>query len=538
MINSPAPSDLSKKAASPSGIQVTSRKTVNLSKLPASAPAFSGTSAAGIHRISNGFVDVLWLVLLVASWAGCITSAFFAAHDGCPSHCNSFTRLAYGYDSQGRQCGFGHLADYPYVHIAAPSHPLTSRICLPKCPSVSLSVPTSLSLPLSMRLCVGAAATYEPVPSDPHTPFCLSSSASCCYVSYPTVPFSRRCLPSFSAAAAAAANSSVASAIFGSSSSLKAAVAFASNPQGSTSAILQQIGSNLPLLPAAAVSATAMSLLFCLFLRRAAALAAVIILFLIFAFLSALSLGLWAQSTLLPQLPLPMLSVSILSLESLPLTPMQCAAATVICFVFTIAFAAFSISILRRIFSAVAVIQLAAKVLWSAPRIVAVTACGGIIAAVCVSAGLILLVMLASAGGFDPMTMTFINSDSEEMRSCADSVSAAVSPAAYPQIAVFRACSFYSGDSALAISSLPTLNSTAHLNSNTNDSMLSVRTFQYMMFGSAASVVWTVLWIGAVTTCITGESALFEEAILLPDLSDILLQQPQVWPSGIGKGEE
>jgi hypothetical protein len=65
-----------------------------------------------------------------------------------------------------------------------------------------------------------------------------------------------------------------------------------------------------------------------------------------------------------------------------------------------------------------------------------------------------------------------------------------------------------------------------------------VRTFQYMMFGSAASVVWTVLWIGAVTTCITGESALFEEAILLPDLSDILLQQPQVWPSGIGKGEE
>ena len=261
MINSPTPSDLSKKAASPSGIQVTSRKTVNLSKPPASAPAFSGTSAAGIHRISNGFVDILWLVLLIACWAGCITSAFFAALDGCPSHCNSFTRLAYGYDSQGRQCGFGHLADYPYVHIAAPSHPLTSRICLPKCPSVSLS------LPLSIRLCVGPAATYEAAPSDPHIPFCLSSSVSCCYLSYPTVPFSRRCLPSLSAAAAAAANSSVASVIFGSSSSLKAAVAFASNPQGSTSAVLQQIGSNLPLLPAAAVSATSMSLLFCLFLR-------------------------------------------------------------------------------------------------------------------------------------------------------------------------------------------------------------------------------------------------------------------------------
>jgi hypothetical protein len=297
--------------------------------------------------------------------------------------------------------------------------------------------------------------------------------------------------------------------IFGSSSALKAAIAFASNPQGSTSAILQQIGSNLPLLPAAAVCASALSFLFCLFLRRAAAFAAVIILFLVFVFLSALSLGLWTQSTLLPQLPVSMPSVSILSIESLPLTPLQCSAATVICIALTIAFATFSISILRRILPAVAVIQLAAKVLWSAPRIVAVTACGGIIAALCASSGLILIVMLASSGGFDPMTMTFINTDSDEMRSCAHAVSDAVGTAVYPSIAVFRACSFYSGDSALAISSLPILNSTAHLNSDLFDSKLSARAFQYLMFSSAASIFWTILWIGAVSTCITGQSALF-----------------------------
>jgi hypothetical protein len=114
--------------------------------------------------------------------------------------------------------------------------------------------------------------------------------------------------------------------------------------------------------------------------------------------------------------------------------------------------------------------------------------------------------LLASAGGFDPMTMTFINIHSVEMRRCADAVSAAVKPAAYPNIAVSRACSFYSGDSTLAIASLPTVNSTSHLSSSSvADSTLSVQTFSYMMVGSAASVVWTLLWIGTVTTCITGD---------------------------------
>ncbi len=519
MIKSPTPSNLSRKILSPSGIQVTSRKATIQSKLDASSSAASDTSlsASVSPRISNSFVDNVWFLLLAASWAGCAVSAYFAAHDGCPSYCNSFTRLAYGYDSQGRQCGFGRLSEYPYVHIAAPAHPLTSRICLPKCPSVTSSQPVSLSLLHSLRLCVNAAAIYEPAPSDPSPPLCISSSTSCCYMSYPTITFSRRCLPAISAAAVAVVNSSAASVIFGSSSSLKAAIAFASNPQGSTSAIVQQIGSNLLLLPAAAICATALSFFFCLFLRRAAALAVVIILFLIFAFLSALSLGLWTQSSLLPQLPLSMPSVSILSIESLPLTPLQCAASTILCIVFTMAFAAFSISILRRIFPAVAVIQLAAKVLWSAPRIVAVTACGGIFAALCASSGLILLVMLASAGGFDPMTMTFINTDSDEMRGCAKAVSDAVGAASYPTSVVFRACSFYSGDSVHAISSLPTLNSSAHLSSDSNNHNVSVRTFQYMMFGSAASICWTILWIGAVTTCITGDSALHVQSTFLPN---------------------
>jgi hypothetical protein len=311
-------------------------------------------------------------------------------------------------------------------------------------------------------------------------------------------------VPSLTAAAAAAANSTAAAAIFGSSSSLNAAIAFASNPQGATSAVLQQIGSNLPLLPAAAVTATLLSFFFCLFLRRAAAFAAVMILLLIFAFLSSLSLALWSQSAVLAQLRLPVLSFSLLSLESLPLSPTQCAAAAAVCTILTVAFAVFSISILRRILPAVFIIQLAAKVLWSAPRIVAITACGGIAAALVAAAGLMLLLLLASAGGFDPVTMTFINTDSLEMRKCADAVSAAVAPATYPAIALSRACSFYSGDSALAIESMSTLNSTAHISSNAADIMISVEIFQYMMLGAAASVLWTVLWLASVTTCITG----------------------------------
>jgi hypothetical protein len=186
------------------------------------------------------------------------------------------------------------------------------------------------------------------------------------------------------------------------------------------------------------------------------------------------------------------------------LSPTQCAAAAAVCTILTVAFAVFSISILRRILPAVFIIQLAAKVLWSAPRIVAITACGGIAAALVAAAGLMLLLLLASAGGFDPVTMTFINTDSLEMRKCADAVSAAVAPATYPAIALSRACSFYSGDSALAIESMSTLNSTAHISSNAADILISVEIFQYMMLGAAASVLWTVLWLASVTTCITG----------------------------------
>ena len=208
---------------------------------------------------------------------------------------------------------------------------------------------------------------------------------------------------------------------------------------------------------------------------------------------------------MLPPLPLPMPPLSILSLESLPLSPLQCAAAAAVCTLFTLAFAAFSISIARRILPAVVVIQLAAKVLWSAPTIVSATACGGLLAALLAAAGLIMMLLLASAGGFDPMTMTFINSDSADMRSCAQAVSAAVSPAKYPSVVVSRVCSFYSGDSALAIASLPAVNATAPAFDNVSVGMISVQAFQYMMIGSAASVCWTLLWIGAVTTCVTGE---------------------------------
>ncbi len=315
-------------------------------------------------------------------------------------------------------------------------------------------------------------------------------------------------MPSLTSATLAASNSTAVAAIFGSASSLNAAIDFASNPQGSTSAVLQQIGSNLPLLPAAAVSATLLSFFFCLFLRRAAAFAAIMVLLLIFAFLSALSLALWSQSALLTQLRLPILSVSLLSIESLPLTPLQYAATASICTIFTVAFVVFSISILRRILPAVSIIQLAAKVLWSAPRIMAVTACGGVVAALVAAAGLILVLLLASAGGFDPMTMTFINTDSLEMRSCTDAVSSAVAPATYPDIALWRACSFYSGNSALAIASMSHLNSTTHISSNAADSMIPVKVFQYLMFGSGASLLWTLLWLGAVTTCITGNCEL------------------------------
>jgi hypothetical protein len=500
MVKSPAPHS---NVISPRPIQVTNRKPSTPLRPAASDIASPGAGP----RVAKGCMDVACVFLLVVCWIACAISAFFAAYDGCPSHCNSVSRLAYGYDSQGRQCGFGRLTDYPYVHIAAPSHPLTSRVCLPKCPSASLSLPTSLSLPNSMLLCVDKADAFEPAPSTPPPPLCLSSSAPCCHVSYPTIPLSRRCVPSLTAAAAAAANSTVASLIFGSSSSLSAVVAFASNPQGSAGAILQQIGSNLPLLPAAAVAAAIMSFFFCLFLRRAAAFVAIFLLILIFFCLSALSFSLWMQTTLLPPLPPPMPSLSILSLESLPLSPLQCAAAAAICTLLTLAFAAFSISIARRVLPAVAVIQLAAKVLWSAPTVVAVTACGGLLAALVAAAGLILMLLLASAGGFDPMTMTFINSDSADTVKCALAVANAVSPAAYPTLIVSRACSFYSGDSDLAIASLPNLNATALAISNVSVSLVSVQTFQYMMIGCAASLLWTLLWIAAVTTCVTGESA-------------------------------
>jgi hypothetical protein len=505
MLKSPTPSALSTAALSPRRMQATSRKPITPAKPVVSNPAAPDMPFAGNLRVARGCSNGAWFWLLVACWSGCTVAAYFAARDGCPTHCNSLTRLAYGYDSQGRQCGFGRLTDYPYVHIAAPSHPLTSRICLPKCPSAPPSLPTSLSMKNSLLLCVNAASIYEPASFDLVPPLCLLSSVPCCYIPYPTAPLARRCVPSLAPVAASVANSSLSSAIFGSSSSFNAAIAFVSNPQGSTNAILQQIGSNLPMLPAAALAATMLSLFFCLFLRRAAAFAAVIFLLVIFAILSALSLGLWSQSTVLPQLPLPMPPASILSLDSLPLSPLQCAAAAAFCTALTIAFAVFSISILRRLLPAVVVIQLSAKVLWSAPRIAAVTACGSIMSALAVTAGILSLLLLASAGGFDPMTMTFINVDSVEMRACADAVCAAVTPASYPDIVVSRACSFYSGDSALATASLSALNSTAHLSSNMADSIFSVRTFQYMMVGSAASVFWTFLWIGTVTTCITGD---------------------------------
>jgi hypothetical protein len=503
MFKSPSPSALSTAEWSPAGMQA--RRPATPAKPAASNSAASGLPSTGNLRVVRGCSNVAWFWLLVACWAGCAVAAYFAARDGCPTHCNSLTRLAYGYDSQGRQCGFGRLTDYPYVHIAAPSHPLTSRICLPKCPSALPSLPSSLSTKNSLLLCVNAVAIYEPATSDLVPPLCLLSSIPCCYIPYPTAPLARRCVPSLAPVAASVANSSLSSAIFGSSSSFNAAIAFASNPQGSTSAILQQIGSNLPLLPAAALVATMLSFFFCLFLRRAAAFAAVIFLLVIFVILSALSLSLWSQSAVLPQLPLPIPPSAILSLESLPLSPLQCAAAAALCTALALAFSVFSISILRRLLPAVVVIQLSAKVLWSAPRIATVTACGSIMAALSVAAGILSVLLLASAGGFDPMTMTFINVDSAEMRACADAVFAAVGSASYPGITVSRACSFYSGDSALAAASLSALNSTAHLSSEMADSIFPVRTFQYMMVGSAASVFWTFLWIGTVTTSITGD---------------------------------
>jgi hypothetical protein len=140
------------------------------------------------------------------------------------------------------------------------------------------------------------------------------------------------------------------------------------------------------------------------------------------------------------------------------------------------------------------------------------------------------------------MTMTFINTDSAEMRRCADAVSAAVKPATYTNVAVSRVCSFYSGDSTLAIASLPAVNSTSHLSSSVAGSTLSVQTFSYMMLGSAASVLWTLIWIGTVTTCITGDrlctARVCVDVCVCAHCTNVHVAQQQPCLSGTGKAGE
>jgi hypothetical protein len=104
------------------------------------------------------------------------------------------------------------------------------------------------------------------------------------------------------------------------------------------------------------------------------------------------------------------------------------------------------------------------------------------------------------------MTMTFINRDSAEMLKCADEVLASTRHIKYCRAAVTRACSFYSGDSALAIQSLPAVNSSScHLDNSASEGVVSIQTFRYLMIACAVSTIWTVLWAGAATTCITCE---------------------------------
>jgi len=340
--------------------------------------------------------DVLCLLFFVVFWGVWIIGAYLAFSDGCPDNCNTPLRLVYGYDSAGQMCGGANHPDRKRMWIGLPYKITTSRVCMATCPETT-----------GAQICVTEQMMIKENPSTlDKLRTCFAFDPPCCYTSYKTTETLFKCVPYANVSLTSAAGMLPGNT---SNDQWNSAVSFAENPSGAFGTAVGQMVQYWVVILGSVIVALILGFVWLLFLRLFVGVMVWVTVVGFLLLLIACTVLAWEKAGVIDLSSTPAGDQS----ANNPTTGVALdeTTAKIIAAVFSVVTGLYLLLFcifLQRIRIAVQIIKEAAKAMAAVPFTVLYPLVT-FVSLVCLLIWWVaVMLFLASAGEFDPKTMTFV----------------------------------------------------------------------------------------------------------------------------------